>query len=634
MIIYFSRNDSVTFLENCLKSLKNARAYGHSKYRTEIILVDDSCSERGHSAVLRFYKESLADYILSRTGCGFPLGCSMALSLAHGSFTVFLDSQAYVSADWLDHLIDPLKRHHALKGTTAKVLQPDGVINSAGCLFDTVSGLPYGALHELPAGSAAAGRITMMPSVSSSCSAFRTSDIIARKGLYCIYASGIAIPDLCLQLGGGRACFAFIPSSSVVCPADAHPLLPDDFEFFAERWSGHIIFGEQEYFARRKLCGSMKSGEAAYSVPFNKEPNTDRAGCPAGCSVPACDFSGTGCGIRLSSEQQSVIRRIKSFSKLIVIKDPAPGRPFYQKYEWGDYYYARSLARAFGRLGFDTRIDSREDWYTNDDGACINIVLRGCVRFYCGRYPKSLNVMWLISHPDMTDDVELNEYDFILAASEILTGKYRGSQSVRVPCAFLPQCTDPEIFSPAPPSEACSSGNLLLGNSRGVLRDTVKKCLDEGVSLEIIGNGWDKLVKPEFVRSGAVPSFLVPFFYRSAETVLNDHWEDMRQNGIVSNRIYDVLACGRGIVTDNYRSIPDELKFACFSYEDCGIRDAIEKCRQFNKSITDEQKLKLYGTISDRHSFSRRALQIIEALYPILKDGRWKNRQESVTSEK
>lgn len=92
----------------------------------------------------------------------------------------------------------------------------------------------------------------------------------------------------------------------------------------------------------------------------------------------------------------------------------------------------------------------------------------------------------------------------------------------------------------------------------------------------------------------------------------------MRQNGIVSNRIYDVLACGRGIVTDNFRNIPEELKFACFSYENCSIREAIDKCRQFNKSITEQQKQKLHELISDNHSFERRVLQIIEAVYPIL----------------
>ena len=147
-----------------------------------------------------------------------------------------------------------------------------------------------------------------------------------------------------------------------------------------------------------------------------------------------------------------MIRRMKSFTRLVVIKDPAPRKTYATKYEWGDYYYARSLARAFERLGFDTRIDGSDGWYGHDDGFCINIVLRGCVKFECRRAPGSFNVMWLISHPDMIDENELNEYDFVFAASEILTGKYRSSESVLVPCACLPLCTAPEIFYPAPES--------------------------------------------------------------------------------------------------------------------------------------------------------------------------------------
>lgn len=628
VIVYYGKNDAASFLRNCLASLKNAREYGQSEYRTEIILVDDTCSEDGHAAVSEFYDESLIDkYIVSRTECSFPLGCNRALSLAEGFFTVFLDSQSYVSINWLDPLVDPLKRHPGLMGTTSKVLQPDGAINSIGCLFDSDSGFPYDVLHELPSTFHAAKRITLLPCANSYCSAFRLSDVISKKGLYCLYVSGLSVSDLCLQLGDGKLRFAYIPSSRVICPADTHQhtACTNDLEAFAERWFGKGVYSEQKYFARRNLDKYVKSRKKVCSVSFKKYSRTSCIKCSTKYTVPVYDFSRLGCSCELTGGFKAMIRRMKSFTRLVVIKDPAPGKTYATKYEWGDYYYARSLARAFERLGFDTRIDGRDGWYGHDDGACINIVLRGPVKYDCKMSPDSFNVMWLISHPDMIDENELNEYDFVFAASEILTGKYRSSESVLVPCACLPQCTAPEIFYPAPESATYSAGNLLLGNSRGVLRDSVKKCIDEGVDIQIIGNGWDKLVKHQIVRSAAVPSLLVPSLYRSAETVLNDHWEDMRQNGIVSNRIYDVLACGRGIVTDNFRNIPEELKFACFSYENCSIREAIDKCREFNKSITEQQKQKLHELISDNHSFARRVLQIIEAVYPILEQ-KWKVR--------
>ena len=625
VIVYYGKNDAASFLRNCLASLKNAREYGQSEYRTEIILVDDTCSEDGHAAVSEFYDESLIDkYIVSRTECSFPLGCNRALSLAEGFFTVFLDSQSYVSINWLDPLVDPLKRHPGLMGTTSKVLQPDGVINSIGCLFDTVSGLPYDLLHDLPSGFPVADRITLLPCVNSYCSAFRTSDVIGRKGLYCIYASAFAIHDICLQLGGGRASFAYIPSSAVICPADAHPLSSQayDVEAFAERWFGTSgVYSEELYFKRRGLGGYIKSRENVRSVHFKKYTRTSSAKCSTDYQVPVYDFTKLGYGCEISREMQGVLGKIKSFTSLVVIKDPAPGKPYDRKYEWGDYYYARSLARSFEKLGFDTRIDSRDEWYSHDDGSCINIVLRGPAKYDCKMTPDSCNVLWIISCPRLIDVGELNDYDCVFAASQTLAEKYSGNESVNVPCSYLPQCTDPDIFSPVKGNDAYSAGNLLLGNSRGVLRDSVRLCIEEGVSVEVIGNHWEKFIKPELVRSGAVPNLLVPSFYSNAEAILNDHYYDQLQDGIVSNRIFDALACGRGIVTDNFKYIPEELQFACFSYEDCGIKEAIERCRQFNHNIRGKRARDLRKLICDRHSFSRRALQIIEAVFPIIERG-------------
>jgi len=624
VIIYFGKSDSLEFLRNCLNSLKNARSYSHSQYRTEIILVDDSCTEEIHSAVSSFYEKSLIDkYLINSIKLYTPLSSNKALNVALGRYVVYLDSHSYVSVNWLDPLINPLKRHHDLKGTTSKILLPDGTINSVGNLFDSISGLPYDLLHALPSDFDAAKQYTLLPSTNGYCCAFRTSDVIGVMGLYCIYQSKLSVADLCLQLGNGRSCFAYVPSSSVICPDDSHLIAPwfCDLEPFAERWFGKTLYDEHDFIDRKHLDWLLKCRKKVNSFSFKKYSKTAVAKCSADYYVPVYNFSKLSYGCVFSREMQRQISRIQSVVRLVVIKDPSPGKPYYKKYEWGDYYYARSLARAFARLGFDTRIDNLEDWYSHDDGLCINIVLRGITEFDCSKCPDSINIMWLISHPDMISVSELAGYDCVFAASEFLVEKYAGNQSLRVPCIYLPQCTDPEIFAPAQDdqcSEAYSAVNLFLGNSRGVMRDAIKMCIEEDVDVQIIGNGWDNLVEPELIRSGAVPSFLVPFLYRSAEVVLNDHWDDMRQNRIASNRIFDVLACGRGIVTDNFESIPEELKFACFSYDSRSIKEAVDKCRMFNKNITEEQKDKLRNIICDRYSFDRRALQIAETVYPIL----------------
>ena len=631
VIIYYGRNDSLLFLKNCLNSLKISRLYSHTKYRTEIILVDDSVNVAGHNAVLSYYDNALIDkYLINTRELYFPLSCNRALGISNGAYVVFLNLHSYVSINWLDPLIDPMKKHIELKGTTAKVLLPDGVINCSGDSFDSVSGFPYDNLHGLQSDFQSAKRFTLVPCVGSYCCAFRTSDVISKNGLYCLfYESRLTIADLCRQLSNGEALFAFIPDSIVICPSDTPQaeLECKDLEPFAERWHGKGCYDEHKYIARRNLCKVIENLDKICSVSFKKYSDISITEVSTDYFVPKFDYSKFWNDCEVSSKQQVALQKIQSLAKLVVIKDPSPATPYDKKYAWGDYYFAKSLAKYFQRLGFITRIDHNGEWYSHNDAFCINIVLRGLTKFDCSRYPNSINLMWLMYNSDEINDTEINEYDCIFATSELLTEKYNHSPSLHVPVLYLPQCTDPDIFKLGTVSEAYSSGNLFLGNSRYMFRDVVKMCIDEGVDIEIIGNAWSSFVDKKFIRSEAVPNILVPMFYRGADTVLNDHREDMKQSGIVSNRIFDVLACGRGIVTDNFQNIPNELKFACFSYENCNIKEAIDKCRKFNQNLTKEQKQRLHDIVCEKHSFSRRVLQITDALYSII-ERRQKNSHE------
>src|SRR5690606_9501237 len=49
----------------------------------------------------------------------------------------------------------------------------------------------------------------------------------------------------------------------------------------------------------------------------------------------------------------------------------------------------------------------------------------------------------------------------------------------------------------------------------------------------------------------------LPVVYSSAEVVLNDHWDTMAHEGFVSNRIFDVLACGTTVVSDHLPEVDD-----------------------------------------------------------------------------
>ena len=102
-------------------------------------------------------------------------------------------------------------------------------------------------------------------------------------------------------------------------------------------------------------------------------------------------------------------------------------------------------------------------------------------------------------------------------------------------------------------------------------------------------------------------------YYKSAVVVLNDHWESMRENEFVSNRLFDCLACGCSVVSDKndgiyglfgdnvyqYDGTPEDLRFK--------VDMAIKK-KNDSSRIRDLQKLA--DEVAEIHSFDQRAREI------------------------
>ena len=106
----------------------------------------------------------------------------------------------------------------------------------------------------------------------------------------------------------------------------------------------------------------------------------------------------------------------------------------------------------------------------------------------------------------------------------------------------------------------------MVGKTRDVLRPIVADALAAGIRPAIYGGGWRNLVDPSLIVADHVPNEQVPVVYRSAGVVLNDHWHTMRAWGFVSNRIFDVLACGAPVISDHLPEIEDLLGDAVATY--------------------------------------------------------------------
>lgn len=275
--------------------------------------------------------------------------------------------------------------------------------------------------------------------------------------------------------------------------------------------------------------------------------------------------------------------------------------------QWGDYHFALGIKRALEKQGHFARIDILPDWdggLTSSDD--VVIVLRGLSKYK--PQPTTINLMWLISHPDEVTIAEMREYDHVFIASESYVARIRGQLGSNV--SPLLQCTDPEVFYPDVDGTLDIAEVIFVGNSRGQRRDAVQHALDAGIDFGVYGSGWQGILPAERVMGEYIPNNELRRYYSAAKVLLNDHWLDMRSEGFISNRIFDAGACGATIVTDDIEA-GHQLFGDMLSY----YRNAQEFEQCIHSALTKETEKATTESISrfilENHTFDHRIAEIL-----------------------
>lgn len=241
-------------------------------------------------------------------------------------------------------------------------------------------------------------------------------------------------------------------------------------------------------------------------------------------------------------------------------------------------------------------------------------MLRGLSRFK--PQPGRPALQWVISHPDLITPAELGEFDHVFVASRTLAQEWASHLGPRVEA--LLQCTDPEMFYPAGASELPGSNILFVGNSRKVYRPVVRAAIEAGLSFDLYGTRWEELIDPKYVLGATIPNAKVGDLYRQAGVVLNDHWPDMQRTNLVSNRVFDVLACGRPLVSDELTDLPDGFGAFIETFgPDRPIAAAV--ARALAEDDTRRAERRAFSDIVRReHSFDRRAEVLVARVRRLL----------------
>ena len=228
----------------------------------------------------------------------------------------------------------------------------------------------------------------------------------------------------------------------------------------------------------------------------------------------------------------------------IVIKTPVPS--WKEIHQWGDYYVAEGLKEEFEKRGYTVIIQMLSEWYDSSDARADNVIVLRGLSIYKPKV-QHYNIMWNISHSDAVSLNEYESYDDVFVASELWTKQLQEILKVPVECMW--QCTDTNRFYHEF-NEKYKSELLFVGNSRKVYRKILKDLLPTKHNLSVYGADWEGIIDKKYIKGKHIPNKQLRQAYSSCDILLNDHWDDMRDKGFISNRIFDAISCGATIISD------------------------------------------------------------------------------------
>jgi hypothetical protein len=281
---------------------------------------------------------------------------------------------------------------------------------------------------------------------------------------------------------------------------------------------------------------------------------------------------------------------------------------------WGDLHFARAIQQELQRHGFPCAIHVIEQWEASKRPTCdVVIHLKGLTEYVPG--PAQLNVLWSISHPTKLAFAECERFDLVMVASETFADALRAR--VATPVQVLEQATDPAVFFPEH-DDGHERELVFVGNSRRVMRRIVRDLLPTDRDLAIWGADWAPLIGERHLAGTYLPNDQVRRAYSSAGIVLNDHWDDMREHGFISNRLYDAVACGALVLSDSVPGLEERFGGAVIGYETREELAALVEHFLSNPSERAARGAAGRECVLARHTFAHRVDELLAHVLPAL----------------
>ncbi|MGH3350961.1 MAG: glycosyltransferase [Nocardioides sp.] len=567
--------------------------HGAGSKRIEVVVWDNGSSAQVSAVLdslpLRFPEVKV---VHSTVNHNFALGNDFAIPYVTGETVVFLNNDTTALPGWLEPLVAALEDPEVLAAQPL-LLYPSGSVQSAGVVFPPFGGLPYNMLAEYPREDAAGLEGHRLSALTGAALALRYRDVVALQGFDPIYTNGMEDVDLCHRLASLRpGSFRVVTSSEVVHHESKSKgrflRAPRNRLIYLDRWAGRVE--PRDDVAAWAACGYQVVGRAA-------------AGEPTG---PAKTYAATR-PILAPMPRVSVVEGVSRLRWSIKIS--APGAPEGER--WGDTHFARALAGSLRTLGQSAVVDHHYEWERpsgQDDD--VVLTLRGLSRYFPSPDGR-INIGWVISHPDAVTRAEAAGFDRLLAAGPRWAERMSARWGIRIDP--LLQATDPSQFNPDRALPDSGHPVLFVGTSRDVERPIIHDAVSAGLPLSVYGHGWESYIPRHYVKAQHMPNGRLGAEYRAAGVVLNDHWTDMREDGFISNRLFDAVASGARVISDDVVGLRDVFGDTVQVYET--LEDLVKWSSMPDPSVvfgTDEHIRAEASRIHRDHGFAARARSLLD----------------------
>ena len=522
-----------------------------------------------------------------------PAVCTnLGIADTTGEVVVLARTTANPPRDAFHALVSALADHDVAIAQPLVVDRP-GLVVSAGAVFGPGRTHPEPFLAGHPVSDAQALTSREVPAPLSPVVAVRGSELVRLRG-YDVWI-GDALPEV--ELGvrmaahdGGAT--VVVPQSPLVLKAGQLPRLDtasDGVRALQDRWPSPPPGPRTPGRGR----GSRSSAAAGRTAP--RPPGTLREPLDAPALTPRT----------VVRPSRAVVREgVPALRWALDIAAPSGRRG----QRWGDTYFARSMAEALERLGQRVTIDTRDlrhrDTRDLDD---VVLVLRGLD--HVAPRPGRVNLQWVISHPDLVTGEELAGFDRVYAASATWAARTTAATGVAV--TPLLQCTDPRLFNPDRGEPGTGAPVLFVGNSRDIYRRSVRSAFAVGAEVEVHGADWERFLAPNLIASKIVANEDLGALYCSAGVVLNDHHDDMRRDGFLGNRLFDVTACAARLVTDEIDGLSEVFGDVVRTFHDETEMGPLLADPE-SAFPSREARLALAETVMREHSFDHRAEVLLD----------------------